>query len=302
MGRVPFGYLRPSRKLEVDPIKGPAVTEAYAMRASGATWTAISTYIKEATGVHQPPNALRRMLSNPTYLGQVRSGSDLVCHDAHTALVDQATFDAVQAAPQLRPYRKHESLLAGLMTCASCGQRMTFHMLKMKNGQPYPTYYCQRHSSHGVCPAPVTISARAADEAVTDSFRAWSRQQPSAVGDPADVVELAEAEDAVAAAEGELTAWVSSPISSALDEAVYVAATADRQNAVDAARDRLRQLRAAKRVTQLAVDADAMWDDLTNSQRRTFIASAVDRITVHPTTRRGPSKFDDRATIAWRKA
>jgi len=301
MARIPFGYKRPAKVLEVDEVRGPVVTEMFRRRAAGAAWSELAEYVEAETGQYLSPQTMQKMLRNRTYLGSVRSGS-LVKDGAHDPLTDEETWQAAQSTRRLRESH-HNSLLAGLMICSGCGRPMTFRQVHRPGKDPFPTYACQRTSKDGRCPRPVTVSAGLADEAVVESFLAWAAKQPGVVGDPRDAEELLDAEQAVTDAEAELAAFLASPIKGVVDEDAFRAAAAERQEAVAVARERRDDLRASRRVEQLYIEAVPLWPDLDRGERRKLIASALDRIVVHPAssgTARRP--FDERSTIAWRAA
>lgn len=302
MAQVPFGYVRPQLYLEPDPVRGPVMTEVFARRAAGATWGELSAYVKEETGEYLMPQTLQRMISNPTYLGSVRSGH-LVNSDAHPPLTDAETFEAAQSARRLNSARKHRSLLAGLLTCSGCGNPMTYKLVKVKGKPDYPVYACQRVSAEGPCPLPVTISAEAADEAVAESFLAWAAEQGTATGDPRDASELGEAETALVAAETQLREWLALDLGSLVDAGAYKDALVDRQAKVDAARDRLTALRQENRLETLQLSVAALWPELDTEGRRQLIAAALDGVIVRRAAHRGArAPFSERATITWRDA
>src|SRR5262245_47739370 len=166
--RVPFGYRKPEKRLVPDEVAGPVVTEIFRRRAAGAAWSELSAYAEEETGRYLSPQTLQKLIGNRTYLGSVRSG-DLVREGAHDPLVDEATWQAAQSQSRARPTRLG-SLLAGLMTCAGCGRPMTYRVVRRPGKEGFPVYACQRQSKAGKCPAPVTVSAKLADDAVCESF------------------------------------------------------------------------------------------------------------------------------------
>lgn len=302
MSKVPFGYQKPEVWLVPDPVRGPVMTEVFKRRAAGQTWSQLSAYIEEQTGDYIVPQTLSRMIANPTYLGSVRHGS-LVNKQAHPPLVDQETFDAAQSARRLNSNRKHRALLAGLLTCSGCGNPMTYRR-QMQKGKTehYPVYACQRTSTEGRCPLPVMVSARIADEAVSESFLEWSRENMKPVaGDPRDANELVDAETMLADAQRGLDQFLEIGLDMTLDRETLRAAVAQRQGLVDEARDRLTKLRQERRLEGLSSDAASAWQETDSEGRRQMIAAALDGVIVHRTTRRGQKvAFEDRAEITWK--
>ncbi len=102
---------------------------------------------------------LAHMLANPVYVGQLRSGEE-VLPGKHPAIVEQSVFDAVQTklasnavdgAHEAR--NKHHALLRGRVHCARCGAEMG-HDFTRRHGRLYRFYVCQRARSKGAdaCP------------------------------------------------------------------------------------------------------------------------------------------------------
>jgi site-specific DNA recombinase len=308
MSIPPWGYQRPAKTLEVDPVRGPIVTELFARRANGAPWSELSAYVHEQTGDFLQAATLGRMIANVSYLGTSRHGRFELEH-AHDALVDRETFDAAQAVKRTRAQPKHDSLLAGLLTCESCGKPMTHRVMRQtkRGDRGFPTYICQRESSAGRCPAPVTVSARLADAAVTESFLDWARRQPTLSGDPSDAVELAQAEAALAEAELEQREWISTArvLARTIDERALESEAAVVQQRVDDARARLAELRSERRLERVSTDAVALFTapETTNEQRRKLLAAALERVVVRRSTTRAKGvPFTERADVVWRDA
>lgn len=103
---------------------------------------------------------VRRILTNPTYIGNITQNRAskinykvnrkrkidkdnwIVVEGTHEPIVTQKEFDAVQTIMQKKAYHRqplknssNEHLLAGLLYCADCKKRMTFH--NDKGVRPY---------------------------------------------------------------------------------------------------------------------------------------------------------------------
>ncbi len=131
-GWAPTGYLndRNSRKVVVDPVKGPLVRrlfEAYAsgrhsvasLRRAAAEWGLLSRQ-----GNPLAPAVVFQFLRNPFYYGLMRMHGEL--HEGtHPPLISQALFQKVQEllSQKGRPQtlKKHHFPLLGLAHCESCG-------------------------------------------------------------------------------------------------------------------------------------------------------------------------------------
>ena len=90
---------------------------------------------------------LQRVLTNVTYTGQVLHDGQILPGE-HEAIIDQETFDRVQAQIQANGNgssatvrNKHNALLRGLLYCGSCGAAMSHHYAK-KGTRLYRYYRC----------------------------------------------------------------------------------------------------------------------------------------------------------------
>jgi site-specific DNA recombinase len=104
--------------------------------------------------------AWHRMLRNPYYTGQLvyKRGTpdEQTFEGRHNALIDQETFDRVQAlldekrvAGERPQTRQH--YLRGSIFCGSCDQRLTFGISTGQNGQKYPYYFCSARINGTKC-------------------------------------------------------------------------------------------------------------------------------------------------------
>lgn len=93
----PLGYRREAKKMVPDPVLGPAIADVFKRFARGEPTKHICQTVSEARGREVAPSVLRKLLRSPVYLGHVTADGKIVSHDAHPPLVDQHTFDRVQA-------------------------------------------------------------------------------------------------------------------------------------------------------------------------------------------------------------
>lgn len=129
------------------------------------------------------------------YLGEARSETGIANTRAHVALVDERTFMLAQRQREDSLRRPTEGRaiapLAGIARCAGCRHAM-------KSQKPSATsrgvYRCPKHSRHGECPAPSTVTKNKLEQYVIDQFvRRYSALSSSAldVREDEDVVEAA---------------------------------------------------------------------------------------------------------------
>jgi hypothetical protein len=124
-------------------------------------------------------NAVNNMLRNRYYLGMV-SYEGVLYPGRHEPLVDEATFEAVQAImvarknsgekPQKRPHH-----LKGRLFCGYCGQRLGISFSRGHQGTVYPYFYCLgRQKRKNACPqgfVPVEVIEAAAVDYWTSHVR-----------------------------------------------------------------------------------------------------------------------------------
>jgi DNA invertase Pin-like site-specific DNA recombinase len=270
------GYVRgPDKRLVVDPATAPAVGDAFAVRADGATIAEVRAMLSER-GVKLSPHGTQHLLRSPLVLGRIVFG-DLVNEHAHTAIVDRDVWAAVQRVKVPRGRRaKSERLLArlGVLRCANCRSRMVVGTQRA-NGRNYPFYRCG--SVREDCAHRVTISAEMAERLVVDVVRDVL----------ADDEGRASAADAARAAVVDLDA-----AQAALDAAVSAFGAAGLDGEASTV-ERLSQLRAVRDDAQLRVDrqggtaADITvtvedFDALLLTERRALIRAVVESVEVAP--------------------
>ena len=106
----------------------------------------------------------------------------VTCEDAWPALVDQATFDAVQerrkAAQKRKTYRrgpamKSDYLLTGLAFCGVCGGKLTGQTCTSGKGYKTRYYVCSRHSAghKHECPKRYTVPAKLVEDHILELIR-----------------------------------------------------------------------------------------------------------------------------------
>jgi site-specific DNA recombinase len=187
--RVPQGYVKIEEgefkgRLEPNGPSAETIRNAFAMAAAGDTYSMIAAYLNErglptwgGDGVWQP-NRIKRLLANRVYLGEARGNKGHVNPNAHEALVDPVTFELAQrqvaTAPTItRKATAEVSLLASLVRCASCRAAMKYQKAR---GASQAIYRCPKHSVHGICPAPSSISGARLEEYVVEQFLAYASE------------------------------------------------------------------------------------------------------------------------------
>jgi len=135
---------------------------------------------------HQPGRAwtntsLHAFLTSPLLTGKIRAGSELA-DGQHEAIVDQATWDAVQAQLMSRssvkrgwhPPKGNSAMLRGLLYCA-CGASMVRTRTR-RGSKAWSFYLCLKAHKLGVAACPGSrASMGALDQFVIDHIRALGR-------------------------------------------------------------------------------------------------------------------------------
>ena len=288
-GVAPFGYLNDVDTLpdgrriaivSVDDDRRPYVVLAFQLYASGEY--SISQLVRELNrlGVQTRATAKRaarplttstvqRLLRNPYYVGKVvykRGTKDEQTFEGrHEALIDQDTFDAVQAlldekrlAGERPQYRKH--YLRGSVFCGECGKRLVFGFSTGRNGLKYPYFFCAGRINATAC----TQRANFRPELIETAIQRYYVEQPIEL-QPSDVQQRQAAVRAIAAVS---------------QEAVVQVQTAKRVliQSLEARQDALVDMRFAeksispklfkRRQDQLQTELDAAHQSLAESQRQ----------------------------------
>lgn len=163
LGRPPYGYRITGRTLEPEPAEAAVVRRIFGM------------YIEEDEGVRRIAKRLnedgvhtrrggawtggmvRNLLRNPVYTGLYRRLGVSVPR-AHPAIIDRARFDTVQRRMEHRrtapsTQKRHEYLLAGLLVCGACGNRMigARRPSEAAGGGELVYYRCESATNQGRC-------------------------------------------------------------------------------------------------------------------------------------------------------
>lgn len=272
---VPLGYRRgDDGVLVVEPTEAPLVAQAYKLRADGATIRQVQAFLNEH-GIKRSFSVVQRLLTNRLMLGEIHFGK-LVNTEAHEPIVDRDVWTAVQTIKVPRGRRaKSDQLLArlGVLRCGGCGARMTVGS-STQRGYRYVNYRCPET---GECDNRATISARIAEQVITERVRA----------ELADVEGRASAQRNIRNAEAKL-AKAREALSGAIEA---LSGFED----VPATRARLEQLRqdvadAEAHVDQLGgssystttINGNAEWDQLLPDGKRALIRAIIKRAVVTP--------------------
>ena len=194
IGRAPLGYLnrqgrdsrgRQARWVDVDPVRGPLITQAFTEYATDR-WT-LSTLTDHLTahGLTTAPtpsrpshplghNKLLAILRNPYYRGIV-TYQGVHYPGRHQPLIDEATWQRVQTVLNQHRHgerqRIHNHHLKTTVRCGQCGGRLIIHHAKARNGHIYPYFVCSYRQRHRDQCSFKAVLIDDVDHAVADLYR-----------------------------------------------------------------------------------------------------------------------------------
>lgn len=269
---IPPGYERgPDKRLRPNA-DAPAIREAFAMRAGGATIKDIRAFLK-SRGIERSYHGVQSMLSSRIYLGELHFGK-LSNPEAHEPIIDRDLFAAVQRVKVTRGRRaKSDRLLArlGILRCGTCGSRMVVGTQTQK-GRMYPFYRCP---PVGDCERRMTIGAEIAERVVVEVVKERIKDASGRASDDARAQEAeADLERAQAALDSAIRAFEGLE-----DEPAAVERLRELRAVRDAARERAEQLSGLRAALTITVDD---WDYLTLDEKRAIIRANIDRAVVRP--------------------
>ena len=194
LGKAPLGYLnrqgrdsqgREARWVDVDPVRGPLITQAFTEYATDR-WT-LSTLTDHLTahGLTTVPtpsrpshplghNTLLAILRNPYYRGIV-TYQGVHYPGTHQPLIDDATWQRVQTVLNQHRHgerqRIHNHHLKTTVRCGQCGGRLIVHNAKARNGHIYPYFVCSYRQRHRDQCSFKAVLIDDVDHAVADLYR-----------------------------------------------------------------------------------------------------------------------------------
>lgn len=290
-GRPPIGYKkRRGGSLEIAPRESWKVLEAFELRARGVP---ISDIARRFGWSHSTTS---QILANDVYLGHLQHGA-FVKENAHPAIVSVELFDAVQSARTIRPVAPGaltaDRLLQGLARCHGCGRTLKVVHRTRADGSRVSSYYCKDAAGER-CPDRAFVHADDLDRFVADWFKEALRSAPRMVDVVAQARDLEDAQRDREKAHAELSAFVEN--ASALDRVLFQRGADARQERLEAAERRVREL--SGRLTRLPSGGTLidLWGGFTAAERREVLGEFLDRINV---SRGASSDLAGHLSIVW---
>jgi DNA invertase Pin-like site-specific DNA recombinase len=271
---APVGY-RKGRdgRLVVYEREAQKVREIFERRAGGESVTVLA---RETGWPH-----IKKILSNDTYLGVVRSGK-YVNERAHEPIVDRDLYERANAGRTTRPVpageTTRERLLIGLARCVGCGATLKVTRRKDRSGKQLPDVYYCRNELKRPCPARALVRCDELDAHLARWFERQLGTNPAMVDAVAANRRLEDALAEEAEAKDDLTNFVT---------AVKVSDPAVFQAGLEAREARLAETQAAAReaqgrVAQLPEGGSLLelWHRFDPAGRRRVLGEWLDRVEV----------------------
>lgn len=152
--KLPIGYKLENSKIVIDPERSQIAIDLFEHYYIHQSQRAAGAAMVEAHGVHLHPYTVKRMLTNPIYIGEYR-GRKGFCEP----LIPEKMFVEIQEIIKERNIKitpsQYTFIFSGLLVCAECGCHMSGNAQRRKfaGGREgyYVCYRCNQHFSNGVC-------------------------------------------------------------------------------------------------------------------------------------------------------
>jgi DNA invertase Pin-like site-specific DNA recombinase len=290
-GRAPFGYCKlEDGRLAIVKADAKIVEKVFKQRAAGVAFSQIA---RERGWSH---STTRQILANVAYRGVARSG-EFVKEDAHPAIISRDLWNAAQTGRVRQGAPPGETtkdrLLLGIARCAGCGKSLKVVRRKRADGSFVVSYFCKDAASER-CPDRAFVHAEELDGFVA----AWFEEALASAPRMIDVVsagrELEQAQAAQFEAEAQLHAYIEN--ADALDKALFQRGLSARQDRVNPARERVRQLSA--RLTRIPAGGTLsdLWRDFDALERRDVLCGFLGTVRV---ARGASSDLPAHVSIVW---
>lgn len=151
-GKVPYGYKKNGKNLEVDPISSLVIKDIFDMYSKGNSYFIISEKLNKQKALNKTnwfDGTIRKIIMNPIYMGDyiTRKGqpTEKYYENVVPPIIDKELWHwcQVQAPKNMKHYcRKEDYLFLQKLTCPKCGNIMGGKATRKKNGNIYYYYYC----------------------------------------------------------------------------------------------------------------------------------------------------------------
>jgi DNA invertase Pin-like site-specific DNA recombinase len=281
VAQVPIGYKRGADgRLRPNPPQSEGVRQIFGRRTRGESFHEIAKALnaqgrRTDKGLPFSYDTVAGIIRNRAYRGEAHNGPHSN-PDAHEALVDGATWQQAQYRPYT-PQKRSQSLLSGMIRCASCGQMMSATHIEGQKAR-YNAYRCNEDHRQR-CRAPAYARGDELDPLVEEFIFRECRKPRQSDGE----LELERREIAAAEAEAELAAYRDEPLMlSVLGAIPFAEGLASRRRILE---ERLLDLGKARSVCERAPSFDLTalekrWARLSWPERRREVRKVVDGVVV----------------------
>lgn len=324
VGPTPIGYRRRGDgRLQEDERAAPFIAGAFSQRGQGESWGAIARYLEENNvlplerkgrkSVAWSRTGVVSLIRSRVYRGELWDGEELVCKDAHTAIVTERQWKFAQLAGKGGTHVKDGSiaaqgLLSAIAYCAACGSRLSLTGSTNRQGERIASYFCRiHHAATGDCPAPAVVSTRTLDPYIEGLLLEALRDPKSKLVKAHEVGLRIEAAAArVRVTEEELDTFLAAALASVLGPERYRAEVERRQEEVRAAQRELSDALRANLVLGQAGSRTpeqlvAEWPTLKMDEKRAVVRAYIERVVVAKADpkRRRWHPIGERVEIRW---
>jgi DNA invertase Pin-like site-specific DNA recombinase len=327
VGPTPIGYRRGrDGRLDEDERAAPFIAAAFSRRGQGESWGAIARYLEERKvlplerkgrkSVAWSRTGVTALIRSRVYRGELWDGAELVCKNAHKAIVTESQWRFAQLAGKSGSHVKDGSIaaqgiLSQIVYCAACGNRLSVTGSTSRNGERIASYFCRiHHATSGDCPAPAVASTRTLDPYVEGLLLAALADPNSKLVKAHEIgARIDQAAARVKATEEELDSFLAAQLASVLGPERYRAEVERRQDDLRAAqRDLSEALTANLALGQAGPRTPAQlladWPTMTINEKRAVVRAYIDRVTLTKADpkRRRWQPIEERVQIDWAAA
>jgi hypothetical protein len=266
-----------------DPATANVVQALFKLRLEGGSWGECQALLLEHGIRHgESYGTVTSMIKNRAYLGEAYHGKARN-PEAHAPLIDPSVWRGCQPVKETRTRSSEGFMLAGLISCACCGRKLT----------PGPYYRCRPKLIKGPeCTTPAIAKAVAIEERV-EGFLALTVAAAKTRSREMTSTDTSALELKLAAAQGALDKVYSLESILNADTVKLAALVAQAKDAATAAEDKLRVAReAAAAAGEIGTVLEA-WPSMPVSERRRWLTKFGCRVVV----RRGKEHIGVRAHI-----
>jgi len=324
VGPTPIGYRRRGDgRLEEDPLAAPFIAGAFRLRGESTSWGALARYLEERNvlplerkgrkSVAWSRTGVMAVIRSRVYRGELWDGDELVCKDAHHAIVSEGEWRFAQLGGNGGTHVKDgtiaaQGLLTSIVYCAACGSRLSVTGSTTRKGERIASYFCRiHHAASGDCPAPAVASTRTLDPYLEGLLLEALADPKSKLVKAHEIgARIQKAAERVKASEEELDTFLATGLASVLGPERYRAEVERRQ---DAARAAARELAEALRANLVLGQAGSRtpeqlvqaWSELTMTEKRAVVRAYIERVTVTKADpkRRRWQPIGERVTVRW---